>query len=140
MTDIVYNKNGIPFDIDAIATDLNGKMDKDGINATASVCVETYQNGTSWYRVYSDGWCEQGGQITGLNSSASTYNVSLLKTYKDTSYNIVCWDMSRYSSSTPTYIVATKLTTGFNGSYSGIGSSDGGSSGKLDWQACGYIR
>ena len=32
MTDIVYNKNGIPFDIDAIATDLNGKMDRDGVN------------------------------------------------------------------------------------------------------------
>ena len=50
MTDIVYNKNGIPFDIDAIATDLNGKMDKDGVNATASVCVES----NSWNGVCSD--------------------------------------------------------------------------------------
>lgn len=36
MTDIVYNKNGVPFDIDAIATDLNGKMDTDGTNADPS--------------------------------------------------------------------------------------------------------
>ena len=34
MTDIVYNKNGVPFDIDAIATDLNGKMDVDTVNAS----------------------------------------------------------------------------------------------------------
>ena len=31
----VTNKNGIEFDIDAIATDLNGKMDVDGVNATS---------------------------------------------------------------------------------------------------------
>ena len=38
MTDIVYNKNGIPFDIDAIATDLNGKADVDltNLSSTAS--------------------------------------------------------------------------------------------------------
>lgn len=32
MTNIVKNKNGIEFDIDAIATDLNGKMDRDCSN------------------------------------------------------------------------------------------------------------
>ena len=32
MTQIVYNRDGIPFDIDAIATDLNGKMDIDCLN------------------------------------------------------------------------------------------------------------
>lgn len=29
---IVYNKNGIPFDIDALATDVNGKLDRDCLN------------------------------------------------------------------------------------------------------------
>ena len=32
MTDIVNNKNGISFDLDNIATDLNGKLDKDTLN------------------------------------------------------------------------------------------------------------
>ena len=36
----VYNRNGIPFDIDAIASDLNGKADLDLLN-----CSET---GTIW--------------------------------------------------------------------------------------------
>ena len=105
MTDIVYNKNGIAFDIDNIATDLNGKVDVDLSNlsngltnticttaattvstassATPAVIVENYSNDTSWYRVYSDGWCEQGGIITAHNTL-----VNLLKEYNSTNYII----------------------------------------------------
>ena len=36
MSDTVYNKNGISFDIDAIATDLNGKADVDLTNVNDS--------------------------------------------------------------------------------------------------------
>ena len=31
--------------------------------------VESWNDGSSWYRVYSDGWIEQGGQITDINVS-----------------------------------------------------------------------
>lgn len=31
--------------------------------------VETYRNGTQWYRKYSDGTVEQGGYITGLSTN-----------------------------------------------------------------------
>ena len=37
MTNIVYNKNGVAFDIDAIATDLNGKLDRDLTNINEAV-------------------------------------------------------------------------------------------------------
>ncbi len=33
------------------------------ITNTQCVLIDSYVNGTSWYRVYSDGWCEQGGII-----------------------------------------------------------------------------
>ena len=36
----------------------------------------------SWYRVWSDGWCEQGGKLSGDGS------VAFLKTYKDINYTI----------------------------------------------------
>ena len=70
MTDIVYNKNGVPFDIDAIATDLNGKADVDLVNCTdagnivmakASMPSDTYvdltlgASGTD-YTAPADGW------------------------------------------------------------------------------------
>lgn len=37
--------------------------------------VETYRDGTEWYRKYSDGTIEQGGYITGLeNNAEKTFN------------------------------------------------------------------
>ena len=79
----VYNRNGIPFDIDNIATDLNGKCDTDGTNATFSHIVETYQNGASGYVVYSPDsngrqLCIQWGQTAG-NGSYGGIGVALLK-------------------------------------------------------------
>jgi hypothetical protein len=46
--------------------------------------IETYVNGTSWYRVWSNGWCEQGGKIV-LNSgnvSGGFYNSAKLTLMK----------------------------------------------------------
>lgn len=48
--------------VGAISEDLNDKMDLDIQNAGIVYITETWHdtNG-NWYRVYSDGWCEQGG-------------------------------------------------------------------------------
>lgn len=70
---------------------LNSKVDLDGTNATFPHIVETYVNGTSWYRVYSDGWCEQGGTATvatGPDPDASN-TIILLKSYANTNYTVV---------------------------------------------------
>lgn len=40
--------------------------------------VETYRNGTKWYRVWSDGWLEQGGQV----AKAMDGNITFLKAFK----------------------------------------------------------
>lgn len=90
-------KTDIEVDIDEVVTDLNGKADIDLTNTTPAISfatamdnsgirtvIETYQNGTSWYRVYSDGWCEQGGVITNATYQGTTVN--LLKSYSDTNY------------------------------------------------------
>lgn len=49
--------------------------------------TETYvsKDGTSWYRVWSDGWCEQGGIKIG-GSSYGIATVSLIKPYLDETY------------------------------------------------------
>ena len=46
--------------------------------ASLITIVETYQNGASWYRVYSDGWCEQGGMVT---TTSKTATVTFLKPF-----------------------------------------------------------
>ena len=51
-----------------------------------AVVIENYVNGTSGYRVWSDGYCEQWGQVTNTETPTS---VNLLKQMKDTNYNIM---------------------------------------------------
>ena len=48
--------------------------------------VEKYENGTDWYTLYSDGWCEQGGR-SALNETSTT-TVTLHKAYKNTNYSV----------------------------------------------------
>lgn len=55
------------------------------VNAPAYV-VTNYKSGGSWYRVWSDGWIEQGGAIT-LNASAY-YDITFKKAFADTNYFI----------------------------------------------------
>ncbi|GEM_PF-7021621 len=43
---------------------LNSKQVTTPSHTRTAQVVETYVNGTSWYRKYSDGWIEQGGRIT----------------------------------------------------------------------------
>lgn len=83
----------------AIQGVLNNKADVDLTNSaptsafatamnTAGIrtVVETYKNGTEWYRVWSDGWCEQGGYIE--HTSATVGYITLLKPYLSTDYRI----------------------------------------------------
>lgn len=64
---------------------LSGKVDTADLTEVQCV-VETYRNGSSWYRVWSDGWCEQGGRIS--TQSTVPYTVNLLKEYADTNYSV----------------------------------------------------
>lgn len=60
-----------------------------GLNSAGiRTVVETYKNGTSWYRIWSDGWCEQGGQATGITGGNKKY-VNLIKTMADRSYSVI---------------------------------------------------
>ena len=47
--------------------------------------VQTYKSGTSWYRIWSDGWCEQGGVI---HQSAGTSTLTYLIEMANATYNI----------------------------------------------------
>lgn len=75
-------------DVGEITDALNSKVDLPTNKTQADVdyVVESYQNGTSWYRVYKSGWCEQGGSEEFTNYSTT---VSLLKTYADTNYTLI---------------------------------------------------
>jgi len=89
----------IQIDINQIVTDLNGKADVDLTNTvpasyfsmlmqSAGIRTVVGEGGSPaiWYRLYSDGWLEQGGIING--TSNTPVSVTFLKPYSSPSYNI----------------------------------------------------
>ena len=142
-------KTDIQVDIDNITTDLNGKADADLSNVPSSkgILTESYINGSSWYRVYADGWCEQGG-ISQVNTNTKNYTVNLLKAYKDIYYNLSCnqyfGDITYTSSSSQANFdnvnsyactTNTRTTSSFRIQYITTGSGR-----FVSWQTCGYIN
>ena len=49
--------------------------------------IETWNEGTEWYRVWSDGWIEQGSIIT--SGTNATVTVQLLKEFTTTNYEVL---------------------------------------------------
>ena len=78
-------KTDIEVDIDQVATDLNGKVNTSDL-AEVQCVIETYNNGDSGYRIWSDGWCDQWGTIaTGTSLGASNYTLTFLKPFSSIS-------------------------------------------------------
>lgn len=94
--------------------------------------VETYVNGTSWYRVYSDGWCEQGGFF-----SAFVGDVALFKNYIDTNYSVFTTmnATSGAANKCKASVVLSKTVSSFNlGNFDINGVSVNG----VFWETKGY--
>ena len=124
-------KTDIQVNIDQIATDLNNKVDKNNF-VEAQVIVETYKNGTNWYRVWSDGWIEQGGTIE--VTSSQEYTVSLLKEFLSNSYIAV----KNYNSSASTNALDKEVSCYDKQAGTFKTYCDTGDTNHFDWYACGY--
>ena len=99
--------------------------------------VETWNEGTEWYRVWSDGWIEQGG-TTGLITSGDSYNsktITFKKSFTNTNYTFTSC-ANKYSTENglgtayPPFIFTKNNTSIIIGQHSW---TDG-----IDWYACGY--
>lgn len=53
---------------------------------TVHCVVETFKSGSSWYRVYDDGWIEQGGIAAPVSADGHACTVTFLKPFLDTGY------------------------------------------------------
>ncbi len=71
-------KTKIQVDIDNVTTDLNNKVDKTDLHEVSAV-VESFNNGSTWYRLWSDGWLEQGGHIE--ESSVNVVSITFPKPF-----------------------------------------------------------
>lgn len=89
---------------------------------------ETWQQGLSWYRKYSDGWIEQGGEFTKQRDTNITITFPLA--FKNTNYNITTSQYAQIGD-TPTCAFTNKSNTGITHNCGSLGY-------KWGWYACGY--
>ena len=116
----------------------NGKADLNFPSVQAPYLETTYVNGTSWYRIWSDGYCEQGGRLYNANDVANT--ITLLKTMKDTNYSVFIahgvkgvysgtaymrWGEEPFNFTATSFQIYTHPSEGLN---------------TVQWKVCGYIK
>ena len=86
------------------------------------VVIETYKNGASWYRIYDDGWCEQGGTRVAQNTWET---ITFLKPFINTNYTAL---VSNSAGGTGANSIRNKTTASMQ-IYQNL---------QYDWYACGY--
>lgn len=91
--------------------------------------TKTWRSGTEWYRVWSDGWTEQGGHGTG---GTCTFN----KPFSNTNYTLNVQPSSGYTDH-PDWIAAYEHRPGRTTAKTSIACYVGGDQG-WDWHASGY--
>lgn len=96
--------------------------------------ITNYVNGTSWYRVWSDGWIEQGDSGCYANAASVTF----LKAFRDTNYLVTGNPAGNASQPNPNGQDSTcfvKYAT-YLGIYSACNMN--GTTMYVSWTACGY--
>lgn len=92
-----------------------------------AVVVQNYVSGTSWYRVWSDGWKEQGGY-----SGSMPATVTLLKAFSNTNYTVQATMFSNNNvANYENVAVSNRTVNGFKIYQHTISNA-------VSWYACGY--
>ena len=111
---------------------IESRVKVDGSNAEFPYILDTYVNGTSGYRTWSDKYHEEWGFLASTLNASTTINY--VKPFANTNYNLV---VSMSASGTPNVNVGwqTKTTTSFVAyTYQQKNNPEG-----THWRACGYI-
>ena len=99
--------------------------------------IENYINGASWYRLWSDGWCEQGGHYDkGSLAIDTATTIQLLKAYPNINYTLVAQSSRNDNQGggiNNQVFINYRATTEFKARCYGDGTSQ-----YIDWYACGY--
>ena len=95
--------------------------------------IDTYVNGTSGYRVWSDGYCEQWGRTV---STTVNYlgTINFIKSFKNTQYTFVKQYFGAYEGSWLGKYESVRSMTN-----SSVTTWFGGTNETYLWKACGYL-
>ena len=104
--------------------------------ASRGYVVDSYHNGTEWYRIYSDGWIEQGGAVT-ASYTGQTITLNMLKSFSNKSWTIV----TTVSSDVTPPCLEVVVGQGKTNNSIGVIIAAYGNNNKTNgfyWKACGY--
>lgn len=80
-------------------------------NSLHAYIISSYHSGTEWYRVYSDGWCEQGGKVAIASHLYGATPVALHKTMADTNYTITLGGVNLTQNGNYVFTVGSTIST-----------------------------
>lgn len=123
MADVLTTVAQVQADISQVQDDV------DAIPRPNAYVTQTWRSGTEWYRVWSDGWIEQGGHGTG---GTCTFN----KSFSNTNYTFNVQPSIGYTSH-PDWIAAYEHRPGRTTAKTSISYYERGDQG-WDWRASGY--
>ena len=87
-------------------------IDFDALNLSGiRVVKETYRNGSSWYRVWNDGWCEQGFTVN--VAGAVNTNVSFIKNFTSVPLTVQTQQIGFYALQQANSGIGDITTSGF---------------------------
>lgn len=96
-------------------------------NVRPAVIKQNYVNGTTWYRIWSDGWIEQGGV------GAPRATLTLPRKFTNTNYTVNLTNKNNQTNSNYFNVSFNSITTaGFYIYHTGTDT------GQIAWYACGY--
>lgn len=96
------------------------------------VCVTKWTSGASYYRVYSDGYIEQGGQTASWSNNPDT-TITLHKAFSNANYTVSCINIgSTKDGYTGDVCLKSKASSSF------VINCHTNNRGGLNWFACGY--
>lgn len=125
--------------VNELLESINSKVDKTDLVETPAILVETYRSGNNWYRLYSDGFIEQGGMYDygSLVKDWNAVTITYPKPFLNTVYTLTT-QASRNDGTTGSInnqsFVTKFTTTSFTSEVYGDGTSQ-----FLWWEAKGYI-
>ena len=131
-----YAKSDLQVNIDNVASDLSHQGARITVVEDRVHITETWQSGTEWYRVWSDGWIEQGGVVAG-----DVGTVTFKKAFSNTNYTILSFPTVSTSGDTRHSHLchSDKKTTGvkfYTSQYANTATLMAGYN--HNWYACGY--
>lgn len=104
------------------------------LNNGMDYVIESWQSGTSWYRLYKSGWLEQGGRVSSVSSGNTT--VSFTKVFNDTNFELMCL----VRNATDNYCKSAQYHSISTTSFAFKVATDGGTllAMAIQWEARGY--